>query len=49
MNSQAGGNVYVQAVKGNFDDTQTGVKAIFTNSRLIAELEESGWKMSSTP
>jgi threonine synthase len=47
MNSQAGGNVYVQAVKGNFDDTQTGVKAIFTNSRLIAELEESGWKMSS--
>ncbi len=29
MVSQEGGNVCVCAVKGNFDDTQTGVKAIF--------------------
>lgn len=47
MDSQIGCNVHVQAVKGNFDDTQTGVKRIFTNRQLNEELEESGWKLSS--
>ncbi len=37
MVTQAGGNVGVCAVKGNFDDAQTGVKAIF------ADDEENHW------
>ena len=37
MVTQAGENVRVCAVKGNFDDAQTGVKAIFANER------EQGW------
>lgn len=40
MNTQAGENVYVCAIKGNFDDAQTGVKKIFTdpaNSEILAQ------------
>lgn len=40
MNTQQGENVYVCAIKGNFDDAQTGVKTIFTdpaNSELLAK------------
>lgn len=40
MNTQAGDNVYVCAIKGNFDDAQTGVKQIFTepsNSEILAQ------------
>ncbi len=40
MNTQAGDNVYVCAIKGNFDDAQTGVKTIFTNpenSEILAK------------
>ena len=33
MVTQEGGNVHVCAVKGNFDDAQTGVKRIFTDCR----------------
>jgi threonine synthase len=47
MNTQVGRNVHVQAVKGNFDDTQTAVKAIFSDSRISEELEASGWRLSS--
>ncbi len=31
MTTQEGGNVGVCAIKGNFDDAQTGVKTIFTS------------------
>jgi hypothetical protein len=44
MVTQEGGNVAVVAVRGNFDDTQTGVKKIFAdraaNDALAAELRE---------
>lgn len=47
MTTQEGGNVYVCAVKGNFDDCQNGVKAIFTDEALKAELEKKGIVFSS--
>ena len=34
MDSQKGGNVHVCAIKGNFDDAQTVVKKIFTDSAV---------------
>ncbi len=40
MNTQSGDNVFVCAIKGNFDDAQTGVKMIFTdpaNSEILAQ------------
>ena len=40
MTTQEGSNVNVCAVKGNFDDCQNGVKAIFTDAALKAELEK---------
>lgn len=40
MITQEGANTYVCAIKGNFDDAQTGVKKIFTNERLINEFKE---------
>ena len=47
MITQGGGNVYVVAVEGNFDDTQTGVKAIFSDEKLRAQLNERGFFLSS--
>ena len=47
MTSQSGGNVGVCAVKGNFDDAQTGVKKIFSDEELRCELSEHGWMLSS--
>lgn len=47
MQTQEGNNVYVQAVQGNFDDTQTGVKKIFTDSSVISKIKEAGYKFSS--
>ena len=41
MTTQLGNNVQVCAVRGNFDDAQTGVKQIFTNSELTKNLEDS--------
>lgn len=38
MTTQVGENVRVCAVRGNFDDAQTGVKQIFTNSELTDSL-----------
>mgnify|MGYP004670008131 CR=1 FL=1 len=37
MTTQSGDNVMVYAVKGNFDDTQNGVKRIFTDKAFAAE------------
>ncbi len=47
MTTQEGGNVYVIAVRGNFDDTQSGVKQIFSNLDLNRELGEAGYSFSS--
>ena len=47
MTTQEGKNVNVCAIKGNFDDAQNGVKAIFTNEEIAAELEKSGMMFSS--
>lgn len=40
MTTQVGENVKVCAVRGNFDDAQTGVKQIFTNNELNKNIEE---------
>ena len=47
MTTQRGGNVNVCAVRGNFDDAQTGVKRIFTDPTLIGELNAHGMAFSS--
>ena len=47
MVTQTGNNVNVFAVKGNFDDTQNGVKAIFTDAEMADELAKSGIMLSS--
>jgi len=47
MVTQAGSNVSVVAVRGNFDDTQTGVKNIFNNVEFNADLATQGYQLSS--
>lgn len=47
MDSQQGENVHVCAIKGNFDDAQTGVKKIFTDSAVKARLAENNMLFSS--
>lgn len=47
MITQTGGNVFVAAVEGNFDDAQNGVKKIFADSVFISKLADNGMKMSS--
>ena len=47
MATQEGGNVNTVAVRGNFDDTQTGVKNIFSSPEIKAQLEARGQVFSS--
>jgi len=47
MVTQEGENTHVCAIKGNFDDAQTGVKKIFTDEKFIKEFEESNKIFSS--
>lgn len=47
MTTQEGDNVAVCAIKGNFDDAQSAVKAIFTNNDIKAELAEKNMMFSS--
>lgn len=47
MVTQEGNNVTVCAVKGNFDDCQSGVKKIFTNHEVLQSLEHGGMTFSS--
>lgn len=47
MKTQEGGNVGVCAIKGNFDDCQNGVKAIFTDSEVKTLLDDNGMMFSS--
>ena len=47
MKTQEGLNVGVCAIKGNFDDCQNGVKAIFTDNDVKAALDRNGMIFSS--
>ena len=47
MITQQGGNVHVIGVDGNFDDTQTGVKRIFSDASLAARMDAGGLAFSS--
>lgn len=47
MCTQEGENVNVVAVRGNFDDCQTGVKKIFASDDCKAKLKEKGYLLSS--
>jgi len=47
MTSQDGNNVNVVAIDGNFDNAQTGVKAIFSDTAFISELDELNCFLSS--
>lgn len=47
MCTQEGNNVNVVAVKGNFDDCQTGVKKIFGSAECKKKLAEKGYLLSS--
>ena len=47
MVTQAGKNVSVVAVKGNFDDAQGGVKEIFGDEGFAKELAAAGVRLSS--
>ncbi|PXV95400.1 threonine synthase [Lachnotalea glycerini] len=47
MITQKGENTFVVGINGNFDDAQTGVKAIFNNKGLADEMNQSGYQFSS--
>lgn len=47
MVTQKGDNTYVVAIRGNFDDAQTGVKRIFNDTEMKAELKDAGYQFSS--
>lgn len=47
MVTQKGQNTYVVAIRGNFDDAQTGVKNIFNNKEMAEELDQEGFQFSS--
>ena len=47
MITQLGNNVNVAGIKGNFDDAQNGVKAIFTDDEVKNRIAERGYVFSS--
>jgi threonine synthase len=47
MVTQEGKNTHVVAVKGNFDDAQNGVKAMFADEAFNAAVGEKGYSLSS--
>ncbi len=47
MTTQEGENVGVCAIRGNFDDAQTGVKSIFTNKEILERFEKNNLVFSS--
>ena len=47
MSTQEGSNVSVQAIEGNFDDAQNGVKRIFADKEFSDKLREQGYILTS--
>ena len=47
MVTQKGDNTSVVAIHGNFDNAQSGVKAIFENKELAKEMDAAGYQFSS--
>ena len=47
MQTQSGSNVNVTAIRGNFDDAQTGVKVIFSDKDIAEKLDARGYFLSS--
>lgn len=47
MVTHEGDNVFVGAVRGNFDDTQTAVKRVFGNADYARNLADRGFRLSS--
>lgn len=47
MVTQKGNNTFVVGIKGNFDQAQSGVKAIFGNAELAQEMNAAGYQFSS--
>ena len=47
MVTQKGDNTSVVAIHGNFDNAQSGVKAIFEDKELAAELDAKGYQAST--
>ena len=47
MVTQKGDNVQVIGIRGNFDDAQSGVKAIFGDQELEREMAQAGFQFSS--
>ena len=47
MATQTGSNVDVVSIKGNFDDAQSGVKKIFSDSDAVAYMDSKGHFFSS--
>ena len=47
MTTQEGDNVKVFAIKGNFDDAQSGVKAIFNDKDFASRIAKEGKALSS--
>ena len=47
MVTQKGDNTFVVGIRGNFDDAQTGVKALFNDRELAQEMAAAGLQYSS--
>jgi threonine synthase len=47
MTTTGGDNTHVISVEGNFDDAQTGVKALFSSEKFQAEMAAMGKRLSS--
>lgn len=47
MVTQQGDNTFVVGIRGNFDDAQNGVKAMFGDRELAAEMARAGMQFSS--
>ncbi len=47
MVTQKGANTYVVGIKGNFDDAQSGVKAMFNDKELADKMNQKGYQFSS--
>lgn len=47
MVTQKGDNTFVVGIRGNFDQAQSGVKAIFGNEELASRMNKAGFQFSS--